>query len=74
MLFLVFTGVLSCVFGVLFIFAPDALKGMSDKVNKIMLSFDEKFYELRMGVGISLLLVSVMCFFVAYYVYKRYAF
>jgi len=74
MLFLVFIGVLSCVFGILLIFAPDALKGMSERANKAMLSFDDKFYELRMGVGISLLLVSVLCFFVAYYVYKKYAF
>jgi len=72
MIFLFFVGVVSFVVGILFLFFPNTLRSMSNKMNKVLVALDEKLYNLRVGVGISLLLVSVLAFFTFYYILKMY--
>lgn len=74
MLFLIFVGALSLIFGILFLFRPQVIRDLNEKTNKslnsLCFSFDEKAYNLRIGLGISLILVSVLAFFVVYYLIK----
>ena len=73
--FLVIVGIVSLIFGILFLFFPQALRNLSAKtekgLNKLCVSIDEKVYKLRIGTGISLILVSVLAFFVVYYLIKK---
>jgi len=77
MWFLILAGVVAFLGGILFLFSPKALHQLSDKVNttinKLSVPIDEKVYKMRIGVGISLLLVAGMLFFVAYFLAKKYA-
>jgi len=76
MWFLILAGGVSLLAGVLFLFSPGTLHKLSNKINeelnKRFVPIDEKVYKMRVGVGISLLLVSVMLFFIAYYLAKKY--
>ncbi|RJP28070.1 MAG: hypothetical protein C4533_06260 [Candidatus Omnitrophota bacterium] len=75
MFFLIFAGVVSLVFGILFLFFPVALRNLNDKANLIMTrslaSLDENIMKMRLGVGISLILASILSFFVILYIIKR---
>lgn len=77
MWFLILAGIVALLGGFLFLFSPKTLVELSNKVNatinKASVPIDEKVYKLRFGVGISLVLVSVLLFFVAYYVTIKYA-
>ena len=77
MWFLILAGIVALLGGYLFLFSPKALVELSNKVNtainKASVPIDEQVYKLRIGVGISLLLVSGLLFFVAYYVTMKYA-
>jgi len=65
--FLIFSGVVAFIFSVLFLFAPKSMHKLDKRANKTLVSLDEKIYNLRIGLGISLLLVAVLTLFVAYY-------
>ena len=77
MWFLILSGIVAFLGGVLFLFLPKTLQQLSDRVNstinKISVPIDDKVYKLRIGVGVSLLLVAGMLFFVVYYLMKKYA-
>jgi hypothetical protein len=77
MWFLILAGAVALLGGSLFLFSPKTLHQFSDKlnstINKISVPIDEKVYKMRVGVGISLLLIAVMLFFVAYFIAKKYA-
>ena len=77
MFFLILAGTVAFLGGVLFLFSPKTLQQLSSKVNtalnKMSVPIDEKVYKLRIGVGISLLLIAGLLFFVAYYLTKKYA-
>jgi hypothetical protein len=77
MWFLILAGVVALLGGILFLFSPQTLHQLSNKINtainKMSVPIDEKVYKMRLGVGISLLLVASMLFFVAYYLTKKYA-
>ena len=77
MWFLILAGLVALLGGMLFLFSPKTLHELSNKINtalnKMSVPIDEKVYKLRVGVGISLLLVSALLFFVAYYISKKYA-
>lgn len=77
MWFLILAGIVSFLGGVLFLFSPKTLQDLNKKVNstinKITVPIDERVYELRVGVGVSLLLVSIMMFFIVYYITKKYS-
>ncbi|MBU1923953.1 MAG: hypothetical protein KJ710_06850 [Candidatus Omnitrophica bacterium] len=76
MWFLILAGIIALLSGVLFLFSPKTLQQLSSKVNtvinKISVPVDEKLYKLRIGVGISLLLVAGLLFFIVYYLTKKY--
>jgi len=76
MWFLILAGCIAFCAGVLFLFSPKTLQQLGNKintaVNRISFPIDERIYKLRIGVGISLILVAAMLFFVAYYLIKKY--
>jgi uncharacterized BrkB/YihY/UPF0761 family membrane protein len=76
MVFLAFVGIVAFVFGLLLLFFPEAIQSINEKTNKIMsqsfVSIDDKVYRLRIGVGVSLILVSFLMLFTVYYLIKRY--
>ncbi len=67
MLFLKFVGVISGIFGLMFLFTPKLLVLINSAVNKILMDIDNAFYKLRIGIGISLCFVSITMFFIVYY-------
>ena len=69
MLFLIFAGIISLVFGILLLVAPQVIQDLSDKFNNLV-SIDEKVYSLRFGIGISFLLIFILISFVFYYMVK----
>lgn len=75
MLFLAFAGLISLVFGILFLFFPQVLRNLNDKANSIMTmslaSLDEHIMKMRLGVGISLIIASILLFFVIFYIIKK---
>ncbi len=77
MWFLILAGIVALLGGVLFLFSPKTLHELSKKINttmnKMSVPIDEKVYKMRLGVGVSLLLVAGLLFFVAYYLSKKYA-
>lgn len=77
MWFLILTGTVALLGGWLFLFSPKTLHQLSSKINatinKMSIPIDEKVYKLRIGVGVSLFLISGLLFFVAYYISKKYA-
>ena len=72
MLFLKFVGWISAIFGLMFLLFPKMLAKINDAVNKILLDLDSMFYKLRVGIGISLCLVSITMFFIVYYMAHKY--
>ena len=74
MLYLIFAGVIALVFGVLFLFSPQTIRDLSEKVNQTIGSIDDKAMGLRVGIGISLILSSFLFFFVIYYAIKTYSY
>lgn len=72
MLYLVFVGITAFVFGLLFLCSPQTVRDLNDKGNRMLASFDDMLFKLRIGVGVSLILSSFLCFFVAYYLITKY--
>ena len=66
MLAFVILGVIAVVFGFLFILAPRTLIHLSEMANKICMT-DDVAIRYRIGVGISLILVGALMFFIAFY-------
>ena len=67
---LIFCGVVAFVTGIFFLFFSENLRKLNVSLSKT-LNFDEQLFRLRVGVGISFVLFSVMCFFLAYYIIKK---
>ncbi len=72
MLFLIFTGVVAFVFGLALLVSLQSVRNFEEKYNKFIAKVDESVYNQHIGLGISLLLVSLLCFFVVYYLIKKY--
>jgi cytochrome c biogenesis protein CcdA len=76
MWFLILSGIVAFLGGILILFSPNTLRDLNAKVsagiNKMVVSVDEKVYKLRIGVGVSLLLISGTIFFIIYYLIKKY--
>jgi uncharacterized membrane protein YukC len=54
------------------LFFPQQLRQLEKKTNKVLVATEEKVYNLRVGIGISFVVVSILCFFVTYYLFKKY--
>lgn len=61
-------GVLSLIFGLLFIAAPAILKNLNELTSRMAVNIEEKAFTYRFGVGISMVIASLLFFFVAYYI------
>lgn len=59
-------GILALVSSIFFLFFPRAFVTLSDFSNRVFLA-DAKAFKYRLGIGISLILVSFLLFFTAYY-------
>ncbi|MBI5049219.1 MAG: hypothetical protein HZB54_09815 [Deltaproteobacteria bacterium] len=69
--FFVAMGVFSLIVGLLFIISPATLRAMNEKASTMVTSFEEKAFTYRLGVGVSLIIASLLFFFVAYYIRIR---
>ena len=67
MSFLVFSGVLAFIFGIMFILFPQGLRAIAEWTNRLSANVDSGALKYRLGLGISLLLTSACLLFVAYY-------
>ena len=72
MMFLDVAGTVALVVGLLLLLSPNSLRKLQDFFDKGVVLFEKKLYNLRIGFGVSLLLVAGLCYFIAYYVYVRY--
>ena len=75
--FIIFSGVVALISGCLLLWAPKVLKSWNDRfVRRIAMegsvSIDDIIYALRTGFGISLIFISILLFFVGYYLIERY--
>ncbi|MBI4685137.1 MAG: hypothetical protein HY755_08040 [Nitrospirae bacterium] len=69
--FSVVIGVLAFVIGVLFLVAPGTLRRLNDISAKMVARIDSFTFSYRIGFGVSLMLISIFMFFMAYYFTKR---
>lgn len=61
-------GILSLVFGLFFIASPTTLRTMSERTNRAIMDLEAKAFTYRLGVGLSLIIASLLFFFVAWYI------
>lgn len=71
MTFFIFMGIISIATGVLLIAMPETLRAINERASSLMANFEENLFTYRMGVGISLVITSLLFFFVAYYIYVK---
>ena len=64
-------GVLALAVGFLFLFAPGFLNTLNIRSARLVTSFETKAFTYRVGLGISLVIASILFFFVAYYIRVR---
>lgn len=70
MLVLGIIGILSLFFGIILLFFPNHLTKLSDFFNKAIIAVDENLLRMRIGLGISLIAIGIVCFFLIYYYFK----
>jgi hypothetical protein len=68
MLFFIAVGLLSLFVGGLFIFSPDLLRKINEGGMRLVSSIDTATFTYRIGIGASLVIASLLFFFVAYYI------
>lgn len=66
---MIIAGVVSLLFGVVFLFAPELLKRWSDQVNRQLAQLDQTLMQHRVGTGLCLLAIGIFCFASVYYVW-----
>lgn len=71
-IYLIIVGILALIFGVLFLVSPNTISNLSKKLDKIVFNLDKQAHELRVGMGVSLILISILAFFIAYYIMRKY--
>jgi len=75
MLLLIFFGAVSLVAGILFLFFPKKLGQMNDSLKKAsdnpVAHIDEHLLRLHAGIGVSCILLSLTCFFLVYWIFKK---
>lgn len=70
MAFLIISGVIALIFGVLLLVSPEGAKKISLKVSTVVNNVDNFIYKYNQGIGLSLILSGLTLLFVAYYLYK----
>ncbi|MBI5561488.1 MAG: hypothetical protein HY894_01350 [Deltaproteobacteria bacterium] len=66
-------GIIALVSGVMFIFAPSAVRSLNERSTRIISSFDAVTLSYRIGVGVVLVIASGVFFYAAYFM-KRHGF
>ncbi|MEE9613780.1 MAG: hypothetical protein V3W31_02360 [Thermodesulfobacteriota bacterium] len=61
-------GVLALTVGVLFLVSPDKLRELNEGCSRLVANLEDGAFTYRMGVGLSLIIASLLFFFVAYYI------
>jgi uncharacterized BrkB/YihY/UPF0761 family membrane protein len=70
MAFLIFSGVVACIFGLLLLVSHRSLQKLNVQASKLMSDIDSFVYKYRQGIGICFLLSGTTLLFVAYYLYR----
>jgi len=68
MQFLIFSGTVAFISGIMFILSPNVLLNITERLSKIIANFDNRALKYRLGLGISLILAGACLWFVAYYI------
>lgn len=68
MVFMVLAGVVSVLFGVAYLAAPQVVNRWSQLANKPLPPLDGLLQQFRVGVGLTMLAVGLFCLASAYYV------
>lgn len=71
MVFFISVGVLALAFGVMMIFAPDTLRRLNEASMTVIKDLDSAAFSHKNGVGLFLIISSLLFFFVAYYINAR---
>ena len=71
MLFLKIAALISGIFGLMFLFTPKMLMKLNGAVNRVLLDFDSMLYRRRIGIGISLCLISLILLFAISYIVQK---
>lgn len=61
-------GILSLVMGIFFIFAPEMLRTINEMSSRMVSRVEEAAFTYRIGIGLFLVIASLLFFFVAYYI------
>lgn len=64
-------GMLALTMGFLLLFAPGLLKRLNELSAKMIAKIDSLTFSYRIGFGVSLIIISLFMFFMAYYFKKR---
>lgn len=67
----ILVGIISLAVGFSFIFAPEMLRKINQKSAVIVSNIESKAFDYRVGLGLSLIIASLLFFFVAYYIHVR---
>lgn len=70
MIFLIISGVIALIFGILLLVSPEGARKISLKVSKVVSNIDNFIYKYNQGIGLSLVFSGLTLLFVAYYLYK----
>lgn len=72
MLFLIFAGMVCLVFGFALVTSPKSVRELEVKYNKFIVIVEGVVYNHTKCTGTILLMISVTCFFIVFYLIKRY--
>ena len=70
MAFLIFSGIVALIFGLLLLLAPAELKKLNSVANRFITDLDNWIYKQKQGIGVCFLMSGLTLLFVAYYLYK----
>ncbi len=68
--FLITSGIIGVIFGVLLLIVPNFVKNINLKVSRTMSNVDDFICKNNQGIGICLTMSGLTLLFVAYYLYK----
>ncbi len=60
---IILIAVIALIFGLLFLFSPQALKKMNKKASQVISKTDESFLKNRIAVGVILIVASIIMFY-----------
>ncbi|MDP8229662.1 MAG: hypothetical protein P9L93_01005 [Candidatus Gorgyraea atricola] len=70
MTFLIVSGTIALIFGILLLVSPDGVRKMNMKVSRMMSNIDNFVCQYNQGIGLCLVCSGLTILFIAYYLYK----